>query len=228
MFFRDICLYSNDETMVLKEFRKRRLALNLVMLPIEWLFVKTGRFRDISHIVFTSISANPQVVNFYFKNAWTRVLFDCSFKPSLDLIAIKNEYCRRHRFCMKNLFPGSNMFGRNDPRFQFRGQVKNNIPPEFDHMERGDAYAFMLKIPVKALRVVSFILMNRCFGRDYLKDRGIGPLGRRGRGQSHEPGARSGQQARAVPRVGAYPSRNGRIMSGAAPGPRAAASADRE
>jgi hypothetical protein len=224
MFFRNICLYSNDETMVLREHRKRKLALNLVMLPMEWLFTKTGRFRDITHLVFTSISANPQVVNFYFKNAWTRVLFDCSFKPSLDLMAIKNEYCRRHRidlvhedypFCLKNLFPGSNMFSGNDPRFQFGDRVKGNIPPEFDHMERGDAYAFMLKIPVKAFRAVSFILMSRVFGGDYLKDREIGPFGCRRKEPPRGSGARHGRHAWTVPRVGAVQARNGRNGRGA-------------
>jgi len=176
-------------------------------------------------------------VNFYFKNAWTRVLFDCSFKPSLDLIAIKNEYCRRHRielvhedypFCLKNLFPGSNMFSRNDPRFQFRTRVKSNIPPEFDHMERGDAYAFMLKIPVKAFRVVSFILTSRVFGGDYLKDREIGPLGRRMKELPRGSGAGSGRHAWEVARGGAFPSRNGRSMSGVSSGPRMAASPDRD
>jgi hypothetical protein len=197
MFFRKVCLWSNDETMVLKEHRNKKIALNLVMLPLEWVFVRTRRFRDAGHIVFTSISANPRVVNSYFKNSWTRIFFDCSFQPSLQLIAIKNEYCRKYKislvhddypFCMKNLFPGSNTFKKDDPKFQFSPQVKASMPLEFDHMTRGDAFAFMLKVPMKPARAVTRILMFRCFGRDYLTSREVGPFSAERRGASPAPG----------------------------------------
>jgi hypothetical protein len=185
MFSGKTCLYSNDETMVLKQVRNQKVALSLVTLALEWAFVKTDLFNETRSIVFTSISANPRVVNFYFKNAWSRIFFDCSFKPSLRLIAIKNEYCRKHKielvhedypFCMKNLFPGSNTFDRDDPRFRFSHSVKNSMPQDFDHMDRGDAFAFMLKVPMKAARPIVNILMARCYGRDYLANRDIGPL----------------------------------------------------
>ncbi|HNY64663.1 MAG TPA: hypothetical protein PKM41_04445 [Deltaproteobacteria bacterium] len=185
MFSGRTCLYSNDETMVLKQVRNQKVALSLVSLALQWAFVKTGLFNDTRSVVFTSISSNPRVVNFYFKNSWSRIFFDCSFKPSLRLIAIKNEYCRKHRielvhedypFCMKNLFPGSNTFDRDNPKFQFSGSVKANMPEEFDHMDRGDAFAFMLKVPMAASRLVVSILMARCFGREYLASRLIGPF----------------------------------------------------
>jgi hypothetical protein len=186
MFFsRRQCLYSNDETMVLKGYRNKKIALNMAILAFEWAFCSTRILRDSTHVAYTSISANPRVVNMYFKNAWMRIFFDCSFKPSLGLIAIKNEYCRRHGielvnedypFCLKNLFPGSNTFRRDDPRFQFSKEVRASMPPEFEHMERGDAFAFMLNAGVRTVRRVVGFLMTIYFGMDYLRSRKIGPF----------------------------------------------------
>lgn len=177
------CLYSNDETMVLKEFRGQDIARKLVIVTIEWFLTKTACLKGTRYIVFSSFSANPRVVNSYFKNAWTRIFFDCSFKPSLQLISIKSEYCRKHKidlvnedypFCLKNLFPGSNRFDPNDPKLQFTQNVKNHLPAEFDHMGRGDAFAFLLKIPARSFRFVVFLIMARCFGRDYFTAKGMG------------------------------------------------------
>lgn len=183
LFTGNTCVYSNDETMVLKEFRDKRLALSLVGVPLEWFFAKTESFKGTENFVYTSISANPRVVNFYFKQSYCRTLFDCSFKPSPELIKIKDEYCRKHNidlvhenypFCLKNLFPGSNDFDAHDPRFQFSENVKANMPREFDHMDRGDAFAFMLRLPTKAARTVVFCIMARCFGKDYFSRNGLG------------------------------------------------------
>lgn len=177
------CVYSNDETMVLKEFRGRDIARKLVVMTLEWYFAKTTCLKGIKYFVFTSISANPRVVNGYFKNSWSRIFFDCSFKPSTQLIALMKEYCGKHKispvhesypFCMKNLFPGSNNFDPNDPKFQFSEGVKTHMPPGFDNMARGDAFAFMLKVPLWAARIVVLILMMLCFGKGYLTTKGVG------------------------------------------------------
>jgi len=178
-----ICLYSNDETMVLKAFRGKDIARKLVMATAEWFFSKTAYLSGIKHLVFLSISANPRVVNGYFKNSYTRILFDCSFKPSKQLIALKEEYCRKHNislvhkdypFCLKNLFPGSNNFDCKDPRFQFSREVRANMPPDFDHMVRGDAYAFMVKVSITAARAVIRLIMALDFGMDYFSRKGVG------------------------------------------------------
>jgi hypothetical protein len=184
------CVYSNDETMVLKECRGMDIARKLVILTLEWFFTRTACLTSIGakYLVFTSISANPRVVNAYFKNSWSRIFFDCSFKPSSRLISLRDEYCVKHGislvnsnypFCFKNLFPGSNSFDRNDPKFQFSANVKANMPHDFDHMDRGDAFAFMLKIPMKATRFVVLLLMARCFGRAYLSTKGLGLFSRK-------------------------------------------------
>jgi len=177
------CIYSNDETMVLKAFRGKDIARKLVMATCEWYLTKTEYLKGIKHVIFLSISANPRVVNGYFKNSYTRILFDCSFKPSKQLIALKEEYCRKHNialvhkdypFCLKNLFPGSNNFDCNDPRFQFSREVKANMPPDFDHMVRGDAFAFMLKVSKASARTVVLLFMLFDFGKDYLSRKGVG------------------------------------------------------
>lgn len=177
------CMYSNDETMVLRAYRGKDIARKLVVATAEWIFTKTTHLKGIKNIVAVSISANPRVVNGYFKNSYTRILFDCSFKPSRQLIALKDEYCRKHNialvnddypFCLKNIFPGSNNFDCQDPRFQFSREVRANMPPEFDHMARGDAFAFMVKLSKTAFHTVIRIIMTIDFGKDYFSRKGVG------------------------------------------------------
>jgi hypothetical protein len=183
------CVYNNEETMVLKKFRGKELAQRLVLMTVEWHLTKIASMKNKDYFVFTSISANPAVVNTYFNKSWLRILFDSSFDPSPRLIALKEEYCQKHGielvdkrypFCMKNLFPGSNSFNPNDAKHQFSTQVRKNLPPDFEHMLRGDAFAFMLKIPMKIVRLVSFIMMIKCFGAEYFSSRGVGLFSRRG------------------------------------------------
>ncbi len=177
------CVYNNEETMVLKAFRGRDIAQRLVIMTVEWHLTKTGMRKNKDYIIFTSISANPVVVNTYFNKSWLRILFDSSFNPSPRLIALKEEYCRKHGielvderypFCLKNLFPGSNSFDPSDPKYQFSSHIRANIPPDFEHMVRGDAFAFMLMVPMKLARLVTFILMVKCFGMEYFTTRGVG------------------------------------------------------
>lgn len=141
------------------------------------------------YFIFTSISANPAVVNRYFNKSWLRRLFDSSFAPSPRLIALKEEYCRKYAievvdksypFCLKNMFPGSNSFDPTNPKHQFSAHVRTSLPPDFEHMVRGDAFAFMLMIPMKLLRFVTFALMAKCFGAEYFSTRGVGLFSSRG------------------------------------------------
>lgn len=182
-------VYSNDETMVLKEFRGNDLAQRLVIMTVEWHIKKSAALRNKNYFIFTSISANPRVINRYFEKSWLRLLFDSSFAPSPQLIALKEEYCRkqgiklvdkRYPFCMKNLFPNSNNFDPNERRNQFSSLVRTNLPADFEHMVRGDAFAFMLMIPMKLLRMVTFVLMVKCFGLEYFSSRGVGLFSGRG------------------------------------------------
>lgn len=182
------CIYNNEESMVLRAFRGRDLAQRLVIMTVEWHLTKTASMKKKNYFIFTSISANPAVVNRYFDKSWLRKLFDSSFAPSPKLIALKEEYCRkygikvvdeRYPFCLKNMFPGSNSFNPNDPKHQFSSHVRANMPADFEHMIRGDAFAFMLMIPMKMLRWVIFILMIKCFGAEYFSNRGVGLFSRR-------------------------------------------------
>lgn len=177
------CVYNNEETMVLKAFRGRDIAQRLVIMTVEWHLTKTAMRKNKDYIVFTSISANPAVVNRYFNKSWLRKMFDSSFAPSPQLIALKEEYCRKHGielvderypFCLKNMFPGSNTFNSNDPKHQFSSHVRANLPTDFEHMVRGDAFAFMLMVPMKLARLVTFILMVKCIGMEYFTNRGVG------------------------------------------------------
>lgn len=179
----DTCIYSNDETMVRNAFRGQNLARNLVFATSRWFLSQTTRLTGVRSIAFLSISANPKVVNGYFKNAYTRILFDCSFQPSSDLIAIKEAYCAINNlssvhpdypFCLKEVFPGSAVHTADDPRCRFSAKVKAKMPPDFDHIVRGDAFAFMVKIPKPVAHLMVLILMGVCFGRTFFTRHRVG------------------------------------------------------
>lgn len=180
---RTCCVFSNDETMVLQKYRGLNIARNLVMSTFEWFNKQTSYFHGVSHLVFLSISANPRVVNGYCKNSYTKILFDCSFDPSPELISLNAEYCLKndielvdenYPFCLKNMFPGSNTFAANDPKFQFTPKVRKHMPKEFDHMQRGDAFAFMVKFTKAAPQILSTLLMTLTFGWNYISNKKIG------------------------------------------------------
>lgn len=180
------CVYNNEETMVLKEFRGQNIAQQSVWGTIEWHLTKSSYLDGVRDLAYTSISANPIVVNLYYNKsmwAWIRRIADCSFKPSARLKELVREYCQRqgialvneeYPFCLKNVFPGSNRFDPNDPRYQFCDKVREHMPPEFEHMARGDAFAYMFRVPVKVLRVVNMVTMYLFYGKTYLSREGLG------------------------------------------------------
>lgn len=177
-----ICLYSNDETMVLKEFCNRNIAGSLVFITIRW-FLKTNDIKDVKNFVFMSISSNPRIVNGYYKHRYIQKLFDCSFNASDELIELMDAYCKEYKinlvhkdypFCLKNIFPGSNTFDPTEKKFQFLDDVKLHMPEEFDHMGRGDAFAFLIKISRISARILVFFLMVASFGGKFFSCRDIG------------------------------------------------------
>jgi hypothetical protein len=183
IFYHDtICLYSNDETMVLKEFCNRNIAGNLVFVTIRW-FLQYHDVRDVRHFVFMSISSNPRIVNGYYKHRYIQKLFDSSFKASDELVELMGAYRKEYNielvhqdypFSLKNIFPGSNTFDPAEKRFQFLDKVKLHMPKDFDHMKRGDAFAFLVKISRISARILVFFLMVTSFGRKFFSGSKIG------------------------------------------------------
>jgi hypothetical protein len=159
-------VYSNDETMVLIEYRGNSLARNLVMTTIRYLIVKSPFMINSDNIMFLSISANPRVVNGYYKFRNAFFFTYSSFKPSNLLEKSLLEYMRKNKlkhvhedypFCIKNIFPGSNKFGKNDKNNSFNKGVKKHMPEDFDNIERGDAFAYMFQIDKSLSRFVCSI-----------------------------------------------------------------------
>jgi hypothetical protein len=146
-------------------------------------------FKDTKHFVFLAISSNPRMINAFYKYSnLIKVFFDCTFKPSDELIEILEIYRNMHKislvhrnypFCFKNLFPGSNTFNTTEKKYQFLDMVKSNMPRNFDHMKRGDAFAFLVKVPKYFARAMVFILMVLSFGRNYFSRNGIGFFARK-------------------------------------------------
>jgi hypothetical protein len=171
-----ICLISNDETMVLKEFCNRNIAAKLVFSTLRW-FLKNRDVKDVKHFVFMSISCNPRIVNGYYRHRYIQKLFDSSFKASDELIDLMEAYRKEYNialvdqnypFCLKNIFPGSNTFDPTEKRFQFSDEVKRHMPENFDHMKRGDAFAFLVKISSIPGHILVFFLMLTSFGKKFL------------------------------------------------------------
>jgi len=177
-----ICLYSNDETMVLKAFCNRNVAGNLVFATMRW-FLINADVNDVKHFVFMSISGNPRIINGYYKHRYIQKLFDSSFNASDKLIALMGAYRQRYNidlvhgnypFCLKKIFPGSNTFNPAEKRYQFLDDVKKHMPEDFDHMKRGDAFAFLVKISRISARILVFCLMIKGFGKRFFSHRGVG------------------------------------------------------
>lgn len=177
-----ICLISNDETMVLKEFCNRNIAGSLVFVTIRW-FLKATDIKDVKNFVFMSISSNPRIVNGYYKHRYIQKLFDCSFKASDELVDLMDAYCKEYKiklvhkdypFCLKNIFPGSNTFDPTEKRFQFLDEVKLHMPKDFDHMKRGDAFAFLVKTSRIFGCLLIFFLMFHSFGKKFFFRKHIG------------------------------------------------------
>lgn len=177
------CLFSNDETMVVKEFSNRNIARNLVFTTMRWL-LKTTTFESVKHFVFMSISGNPRIVNGYYQNSYLiKILFDCSFDASDELVKLMDAYRQKYKialvhkdypFSLKNIFPGSNTFDPTEKRYQFLEEVKMYMPKDFDHMKRGDSFAFLVKISKFSARILVFILMVSAFGKIFLSSNKIG------------------------------------------------------
>ncbi len=86
-----ICLYRNDETMVLKAFCNRNVAGNLVFATMHW-FLIDADVKDVKHFVFMSISGNPRIINGYYQHRYIQKLFDSSFNASDKLIELLVAY----------------------------------------------------------------------------------------------------------------------------------------
>ena len=177
-----ICLFSNDETMVCKAYRNRNIARNMVFASMWW-FLKNKSFKNIKHFAFMSVSGNPRIVNGYYKHSYIKFLFDCSFKASHELIEFMDAFREKYKlslvhkdypFCLKNIFPGSNIFDPTNKRFQFLDVVKKSMPEEFDHLIRGDAFAFLVKISNISGRILVFIIMAISFSKKFFSRKGIG------------------------------------------------------
>jgi hypothetical protein len=185
-FHGTICMFCNDETMISKAFRHRNIARNLVFSSMRW-FLKNMSFKNVKHFAFMSISGNPRIVNGYYKHRYIKLLFDCSFNASDELIEFMDAYRERYKlslvhkdysFSLKNVFPGSNIFDPTDKRFQFLDWVKKSMPEDFDNMKRGDAFAFLVKASKIYGRILVFIIMTISFGKKFFSRKGIGIFAR--------------------------------------------------
>jgi hypothetical protein len=151
LLINEYCFFTNDETMVLKEYQGFNIALYIVTTAFLYFMKKLDLGKSIKKFIYVSISANPQVVNGYYQNKyWNK--FDNSYHPSKELINIHQAYLEKYNmalvdgnfpFCVKNLFPGSQHLDWTKKKFQFKDEVQKLMPPAFDHKERGDAWAFM-------------------------------------------------------------------------------------
>jgi hypothetical protein len=183
----DYCFYTIDEAMVLRAFQGNNLARNVVVTALWW-FLKKIQLDDlVKKFVMVSISANPKVVNNYFKNRYLTGVLDNSFFPSADLVRAHHGYLHKYNhtlvdstypFCIKSLFPGSQILDWTDKRYQFMDEVKKRMPQNFDHAVRGDAWAFMVTANLHLAYIVIRTLALVFFGRGVLLNVKIGLLKR--------------------------------------------------
>jgi hypothetical protein len=183
LFYGEYCIYSIDEAMVRKKYQGKNLARNVVILTIRWFLANSSKAKQVKKICPLSISANPKVVNNYYKNKYITNVFDNSFNASQGLANLLREYMKKNSlslvhedypFCIKNLFPGSNCFDPGDKRFQFCDEVKKRMPADFDHIDRGDAFAWLVVVSAPSFWLVNFILMHVIYGPRFWFNRKVG------------------------------------------------------
>ncbi len=175
LLINDYCFFTNDETMVLKECQGSDLALHIVTTAFLYFMKKLDLGKSIRKFIYVSISANPQVMNSYYRNSyWNKKKYDNSYHPSKELVSIHHAYLEKYSmslvnpdypFCVKNLFPGSQHLDWTKKKFQIQEGVKKLMPPEFDHKERGDAWAYMYMTTMMGANRLFLLLALISFGR---------------------------------------------------------------
>ena len=189
LLINEYCFFTNDETMVLKECQGFNIALYIVTTAFLYFMKKLDLGKSIKKFIYVSISANPQVVNGYFHNAyWNK--FDNSYHPSKELVSIHHAYLEKYKmslvdgdfpFCVKNLFPGSQHLDWTKKKFQFKEEVKKLMPTEFDHKERGDAWAFMFMTNMRGAYKLFLYMALAFIGRKTFFNERLGLLKRKKR-----------------------------------------------
>lgn len=185
MYFKEYCIYTIDEAMVLRKFQGNKIARNVVVIALWW-FMKKGRLdRSIKRFVLVSTSANPKVVNNYFKNKYVVNILDNSFYPSKELIEVQEAYARhynyelvdsRYPFCFKKMFPGSNQFEKYPVIPKFADEVRKRMPPDFDYVKRGDAWAFMVHASIPTYKFFTVSCLLAFIGPKVLLNKKLGLL----------------------------------------------------
>lgn len=190
MYKNEFCIYTVEEAMVLNAFQGNNIARNVVIIGMWWFMRKKLGGQDVKRFVFVSTSCNPKVVNNYFKNKYVSKVLDNSFDPSEKLVEVHNEYLKKYNytlvnndypFCLKNMFPGSNQFEKYEKIPQYIDGVKSKLPPEFDYVQRGDAWAFMVNASIKAFYLFTVATSLTFIGGKALFNNKIGLLKRKDR-----------------------------------------------
>jgi hypothetical protein len=153
------CFFTVDEAMVLRAFQCYGIARNVIATSFLYFMKKIDPGKSIKKFIYVSISANPRVVNMYHKNKYMSQTFESSFCATDELIDIHRAYLDKYNLCLvdnrypfavKNVFPGSQQLEWCNNKYQFCDTVKKMLPPDFDHKDRGDAWAFMFMAKMPA------------------------------------------------------------------------------
>jgi hypothetical protein len=174
------CFFTVDEAMVLRAFQCENIARTVIATSYLYFMKKIDPGKSIKKFIYVSISANPRVINMYYKNKYMSQTFESSFRPTDELVNIHRAYLdkynlalvdSRYPFAVKNVFPGSQQLEWCNKKYQFSDSVKKMLPPDFDHKDRGDAWAFMFMAKMSAAyalftyTALSFIGMNALFNK---------------------------------------------------------------
>lgn len=153
------CFFTVDEAMVLRAFQGDNIGRNVITTSFLYFMKKIDPGKSIKKFIYVSISANPKVVNMYHKNKYMSQTFESSFCPTDELVNIHHAYLDKYNLCLvdnrypfavKNVFPGSQQLEWCNTKYQFCDTVKRMLPPDFDHKDRGDAWAFMFMAKMPA------------------------------------------------------------------------------
>ena len=184
------CFFTVDEAMVLRAYQCENIARTVVTTSYLYFMKKIDLGKSIKKFIYVSISANPRVVNMYYKNKYMSQTFESSFHFTDELVNIHRAYLEKYNlalvdnqfpFAVKNVFPGSQQLEWCNKKYQFCDSVKKMLPPGFDHKDRGDAWAFMFMAKMPAAYALFTLMVFSFIGKNALFNKQMGLLRRKKR-----------------------------------------------
>jgi len=168
---------SIDEVMVRDSHQKSKVALKFCSLAFCMGLKMAKKNKEITHVIWLGISCSPRVITSCHKGDPITGFFPNTFNPSQELIRFQDQYIKdnglelvneKYNFFLKNVFPCSNKQKGEHDGLNDSENLLTIVPPGFDHMERGDALMYAVRIGKRINRIAVLLMMFKNFGFSFI------------------------------------------------------------